>query len=61
MLDIFTALLGILSICALAGAVNKIMFSPKKVWEEDDWMPEQKVEAENFEELRKRNPHIWLG
>jgi hypothetical protein len=60
MLDIFTALLGILSICALAGAVNKIMFSPKKVWDEADWMPEQIAEPENFEELRKGNPHIWL-
>jgi hypothetical protein len=59
-LNIFTALLGIISFCALAGAVTKMMLSPKKVWDEDHWTPEQIESPENYNQLREGKPHIWM-
>jgi hypothetical protein len=59
MVDIFTLLLGIITICALAGAVTKIMLSPPKVWDEEDWTPVE-IEGGDDEEIRKNKPHIWM-
>jgi hypothetical protein len=58
--DVFTALLGIISVCALAGAVLKILTQQPKVWDED-WFPEELETFENYDELRKDNPHIWMN
>jgi hypothetical protein len=60
MVDIFTLLLGIVSICVLAGAVTKIMLRPPKVWDEEDWMSVEIEEGNDYKELRKNNPHIWM-
>lgn len=60
MIDIFTLLLGALSISLLAGAVAKIMLSPPKVWDEGDWMSVEIEEGVDFEEVRRNNPHIWI-
>ena len=53
MVDIFTLLLGIASICVLAGAVTKIMLRPPKVWDEEDWMSVEIEDGSDFEEIRK--------
>lgn len=60
MVDIFTLLLAILSICALAGVAAKIMLSPPKVWDEGDWIPVEIEEGSDDEEIGKSNPHIWM-
>ncbi len=61
MVDIFTALLGIVSVCALFGAVTKIILRPPKVWEEEeDWMCEELEDHSDYNEIRKVNPHIWM-
>jgi hypothetical protein len=60
MIDIFTLLLAILSICALAGAVTKIMLTPPKVWDEEDWIPMEIEEETDNEETKKNKPHIWM-
>ncbi len=60
MVDIFTALLGIVSVCALFGAVTKIILRPPKVWEEEDWMCEELEDHFDYNEIRKGNPHIWM-
>ena len=60
MVDIFTLLLGIVSIGVLAGAVTKTMLRPPKVWDEEDWMSVEIEEGNDFEEIRKNNPHIWM-
>ncbi len=60
MVDIFTALLGIVSVCALFGAVTKIILRPPKVWEEEDWMCEELEDFSDYNEIRKGNPHIWM-
>jgi hypothetical protein len=56
--DIFTALLGIVSVCALFGAITKIILRPPKVWE--DWMCEELEDHFDYNEIRKVNPHIWM-
>jgi hypothetical protein len=58
--DIFTALLGIVSMCALFGAITKIILRPPKVWDEEDWIDEEIEELSDFNEIRKGNPHIWM-
>ena len=60
MTDIFTILLGVVSICALAGAVARMMLSPPKVWDKADWIPEEIEEVQDYEEIRRVNPHIWM-
>ena len=57
--DVFTALLGVFSICALAGAILKIFTKRPKAWD-DDWFSGEIETPENYNELRKENPHIWL-
>ena len=58
--DIFTALLGIVSVCALFGVVTKIILRPPKVWEEEEWMCEEPEDCSDYKEIRKGNPHIWM-
>jgi hypothetical protein len=60
MVDIFTLLLGIILICSLAGAAAKIMLAPPKVWDEEDWMPFELEDANDYEETGKNKPHIWM-
>jgi hypothetical protein len=57
--DIFTALLGIVSVCALFGAVTRIVCRPPKVWHED-WSYEENEELADCNKIRKVNPHIWM-
>jgi hypothetical protein len=58
--DIFTALLGILSICAAAGTICKILLREPKVWDDEDWFLEDTEAAVNYDSLRKEKPHIWI-
>ncbi len=60
MIDIFTDLLGIVSICALFRVVAKVILRPSKVWDEKDWIDEALEEVSDYHELRKQNPHIWM-
>lgn len=60
MVDIFTVLLGIISICALLGAVTKIMLKQPKVCDGKDWSVEEIEEFSDYKEIRKGNPHIWI-
>ena len=60
MVDIFTLLLGIVSLGVLTAAVSKALLQPRKVWDEDNYFPEEIGADENYAELRKENPHIWL-
>lgn len=57
-IDIFTALLGIVSIYALIGVVTKITLSPPKVWDDEDSIPGEVEELSDFKKIRKENPHI---
>ena len=58
--NIFTALMGIVSICALASVITRIVLSPKKVWDEESWMLQELEAPENYDQLRKGKPHIWM-
>jgi hypothetical protein len=58
--DIFTALLGLLSIGAFGAAISKILLSEPKVWNEEHWESLETKEAPDYNELRKSNPHIWM-
>lgn len=60
MVDIFTLLLGFISLGVLTAAVSKVLFKPPKVWDEDDYFPEEIGADESYAELRKENPHIWI-
>jgi hypothetical protein len=58
--DVFTALLAIGSTCALLGTVCKVLLAPPKVWDEDKFSMEELEAAPDYNELRKKNPHIWI-
>lgn len=60
MVDIFSALLGLIAICALTGAAAKLMLRQPKVWEHEDWFSSEIEGTPNCEEIRKENPHIWM-
>ncbi len=60
MFDVFTILLGTVSLCVAAAAALKIFMTPKKDWEDEEWMFEQIEEKTDFDQLRKTNPHIWM-
>ncbi len=59
-IDIFTALFAVVSICALFGVVTRIILTPPKVWDEDNRMPGEIEELSDYAEIRKANPHIWM-
>ena len=61
MVDVFTLLLGIILICSLAGAAVKIMLTPPKVWDEEDWIPFEIEDGSDYEETGKnKKPHVWM-
>jgi hypothetical protein len=60
MVDIFTLLLAILSICALAAVATKIMLTPPKIWDEVDWIPFEIKDESDYEEIEENKPHIWI-
>ncbi len=56
MLNIFTALIGVGAICAIA----RMLIKPRKVWDEYDWAVEEMEVPVDYNELRKQKPHIWM-
>ena len=60
MFDIFTALIGVVSICALLGSITRILLTPPKDWGEDGCAPEEIEASPDYNELRKQKPHIWI-
>lgn len=60
MIDIFTALLGIIAVSALLGTTVKILLRQPKVWDEYDDDYEEIDGTVNYKELREQNPHIWI-
>jgi hypothetical protein len=58
--DIFTALLSIISVCALFGGITKKILRPTKVWDTEDWTHGEIEEFSEYKEIRKDNPHIWM-
>ncbi len=61
MIDIFSLLLGIIAVFVVGGAITKMMFAPPKVWDSDAWAPEELEENNDYDEMRKENPHIWIN
>lgn len=60
MVDIFTALLGLVLVSALFGIVTKVILRQSKVWDEEAWTLEEIEEPSDYDEIRKVNPHIWI-
>ncbi len=60
MVDIFSLLLGIVAIVVVVGAITKTIIAPPKVWDPDDWAPEELEENNDYDKMRKENVHIWI-
>ena len=60
MVDIFSLLLGISAVFVVVGVITKATLAPPKVWDPDDWLPEELEENNDYDEIRKENPHIWI-
>lgn len=62
MVDIFSLLLGISAVFVVVGAITKTILAQPKVWDPDDWVPKELegLEENNYDEMRKENPHIWI-
>ena len=58
-IDIYTALFGIASMCVMFRGLANILFRPPKIWDED-WAHEEIEEPADSNEIRKQNPHIWI-
>ncbi len=58
--NIFTAVLGVGVVCALLRTITRMLLSPPKVWDDDDFVFEEIEASVNYNELRKQNPHIWI-
>ncbi len=61
MVNTFSLLLGIFAVFVVVGAITKTMLTPPKVWDPDDWAPEELEENNDYDEMRKENPHIWIN
>jgi hypothetical protein len=59
-IDIFSLLLGIIAVFVVVGVITKTMLAPPKVWDPDDWAPEELEESNDYDEMRKENSHIWI-
>ena len=59
-IDIFSALIGIASLCVMFRAVTKVFLRPRKVWDQENWIHEEIEEMSDYNEIRKQNPHIWI-
>ncbi len=60
MVDIFSLLLGTVAVFVVVGAITKTVLAQPKVWDPDDWAPEELEENNDYDEMRKENPHIWI-
>ncbi len=62
MVDIFSLLLGVIAVFVVVGAITKTILAQPKVWDPDDWAPEELegLEENNYDEMRKENSHIWI-
>ncbi len=60
MVDIFSLLLGLVTICVLISAAAKIMLREPKVWEHEDWFSIEIEGTSDYKAIRKENPHIWM-
>jgi hypothetical protein len=58
--DVYTALIGLASICFLVGTAAKMLQRQPKVWDEEDWTFEETEEIGDDREIREKNPHIWM-
>jgi hypothetical protein len=58
--DIFSALLGVGAVCALLVTITRVLLTAPKVWDEDEYRPEEIKASVDYSELRKQNPHIWI-
>ena len=60
MVDIFSLLLGISAVFVVVGAITNTVLAQPKVWDSDDWAPEELEENNDYDEMRKENSHIWI-
>ncbi len=60
MVDIFSLLLGTVAVFVVVGAITKTILAQPKVWDPDDWAPEELEENNDYDEMRKENSHIWI-
>jgi len=58
--DIFSLLLGTVAVFVVVGAITKTILAQPKVWDPDDWAPEELEENNDYDEMRKENSHIWI-
>ncbi len=58
--DILSLVLGISAVFVVIGAITKTMLTQPKVWDPDDWAPEELEENNDYDEMRKENSHIWI-
>ncbi len=61
MVDIFSLLLGTVAVFVVVGAITKTILAQPKVGDPDDWAPEELEENNDYDEMRKENPHIWIN
>jgi hypothetical protein len=57
--DIFSLLLDTVAVFVVGAVTNTVLAQPK-VWDPDDWAPEELEEINDYDEMRKENPHIWI-
>jgi hypothetical protein len=52
--------LELLSVCAAAGVACRMFTRELKLWDYEDWFPEEVEGVVNYNAMRKEKPHIWI-
>lgn len=60
MVDVFTALLSIISICALGGGILKVVSASPRIWDDEDCQFEEIESSVDYKKLRDERRHIWM-
>jgi len=58
--DIFSLLLGTVAVFVVVGTITNTVLAQPKVGDPDNWAPEELEENNDYDEMRKENPHIWI-
>ena len=61
MVDIFSLLLSTVAVFVVGGAITKTVLAQPKVWDPHEWTLEEIKEGKDYDEMRKENPHSWIG
>jgi hypothetical protein len=59
-IDVFSVALGAVSNSVIVAAISRMLWSPKKVWDENYLAFDENEKIVDYDELQKSKPHFWM-